>query len=133
MGMRSSSGAFNYSRRTIPPLVSFGDYISEYLFPALPFPPLPHLQPSSFSSSNHTPPSPSPPSSPPLPSSLTRVYSILPSALLLSTLKAAISFPPFLFSTFLSRLMQFLLLLLLLYLPMPLAVFFSFGRTHADV
>lgn len=35
--MRSSSGAFNYSLRTIPPLVSFGDYISEYLF-ASPFP-----------------------------------------------------------------------------------------------
>lgn len=34
MGMRSSSGAFNYSLRTIPPLVSFGDYISEYLFAA---------------------------------------------------------------------------------------------------
>ena len=32
--MRSSSGAFNYSLRTIPPLVSFGDYISEYLFAA---------------------------------------------------------------------------------------------------
>lgn len=33
MGMRGSrSGAFNYSRRTIPPLVSFGDYIYEYLF-----------------------------------------------------------------------------------------------------
>lgn len=38
MGMRDSrSGAFNYSRRTIPPLVSFGDYIYEYLF-ASPFP-----------------------------------------------------------------------------------------------
>lgn len=37
MGMRGSrSGAFNYSRRTIPPLVSFGDYIYEYLF-ASPF------------------------------------------------------------------------------------------------
>lgn len=32
----SRSGAFNYSRRTIPPLVSFGDYIYEYLF-ASPF------------------------------------------------------------------------------------------------
>lgn len=31
------SGAFNYSLRTISPLVSFGDYISEYLF-ASPFP-----------------------------------------------------------------------------------------------
>lgn len=37
MGMRGSrSGAFNYSRRTIPPLVSSGDYIYEYLF-ASPF------------------------------------------------------------------------------------------------
>lgn len=38
MGMRGSrSGAFNYSRRTIPPLVSFGDYIYGYLF-AFPHP-----------------------------------------------------------------------------------------------
>lgn len=48
--MRSSSGAFNYSLRTIPPLVSFADYISEYLFAAAsrsshptPLPALPYL------------------------------------------------------------------------------------------
>lgn len=40
MGMRSSQAALSIIPRTIPPLVSFSDYISRYLFPgrALPLP-----------------------------------------------------------------------------------------------